>query len=367
MTNLYCSAPWRGLHIDTTGEVKPCCSGLYGFGNINNNDIEDIINVPKWQELRQQIADDIIPPYCNLCKRHGATAERTWHNDMSPDINELGDAHHGPAILDVRWSNACNLTCIYCSPKDSSMWAKKMNMPLRTKRKDYYKNIIDYVQANQQHLQTVTFIGGEPLLIPQCADLIDVIPANVSCSVITNLSMDLTNNPVFKKLALRKNVSWSISFENVGKQFEFVRRGASWEQLTKNIVVLKELAKTQYHTIDIHTVLNILSLDGMNELINIGVEYQIPHVINFLEFPNQLDLRRFPADIVEHIKTKIQLAYVMLNQKDKDTFDDYFNNNLNPNDNQIAQFYKFIQAMETDELKFSEIWPDLHNLLSNKV
>ena len=364
LKNLYCTAPWRGLHIGTDGEVKPCCTGPHGFGNINNNDIEDIINVPTWQLLRQQIADNVIPSYCNTCKRNGLTAERIWHNTTSPDITELGEDHHGPAILDVRWSNACNLTCIYCGPRDSSMWAKKLNMPLLTKRKDYYKNIIDYVQANQQHLQTVTFIGGEPLLIPQCADLIDVIPKHVSCTVITNLSMDLENNLVFKKLALRKNVSWSISFENVGKQFEFVRRGAKWDQLTKNILIIKELEKTQFHVLDIHTVLNILSLDGLTDLIKFGTEQQICYVINFLEGPAALDLRRFPAHIVDSIKTKIQPAYELMNQADKDALTDYFNNNLKPSDYQIDNFYKFIQTMETDELKFSEIWPELHQLLS---
>ena len=367
MKNLYCSAPWRGIHIGTDGDVKPCCSGPTGFGNINNNNIEDIINVPLWQQLRQQIADDIIPHYCNLCERNGLAAERIWHNNTSPDITELGEDHHGPAILDVRWSNACNLTCIYCGPRDSSMWAKKLNMPLLTKRKDYYKNIIDYVQANQQHLQTVTFIGGEPLLIPQCADLIDVIPEHVSCTVITNLSMDLENNPVFKKLALRKKVSWSISFENVGKQFEFVRRGAKWDQLTKNILIIKELEKTKFQTMNMHIVLNILSLDGFNESMKFSAEHQIRHVINFLEGPNQLNLRRFPAHIVDSIKTKIQPAYELMNQADKNMLDNYFNITTKPVNNQIAQFYKFIQAMETDELKFSEIWPDLHNLLSNKV
>jgi organic radical activating enzyme len=222
------------------------------------------------------------------------------------------------------------------------------------------------VQSNQQHLRVVAFIGGEPLLIPQCAELLDVIPEDVICQMITNLSMDLENNPVFKKLALRKNVSWSVSFENVGQQFEYVRRGASWNQLTKNLLMLKELEQTQNHSIDIHTVLNILSLDSMNDLVKFGVEQQIQHVINFLEDPTALDLRRFPVQVIEHIRTKIQPAYEIMNQQDKDTFDDYFNNNLKPNDNQVAEFYKFIKNMETAELKFSELWPDLHNLLSNR-
>ncbi len=366
MKNLYCAAPWRGLHIATNGDVKPCCAGTYGFGNINNDNIEDILNVPKWQQLRQQIADDIVPSYCGTCERNGLAAERSWHNTMSPNIGDLGIDHHGPAILDVRWSNACNLSCIYCNPNDSSMWAKKLNLPLLTKRKDYYTNIINYVQSNQQHLRVVAFIGGEPLLIPQCAELLDVIPEDVICQMITNLSMDLENNPVFKKLALRKNVSWSVSFENVGQQFEYVRRGASWNQLTKNLLMLKELEQTQNHSIDIHTVLNILSLDSMNDLVKFGVEQQIQHVINFLEDPTALDLRRFPVQVIEHIRTKIQPAYEIMNQQDKDTFDDYFNNNLKPNDNQVAEFYKFIKNMETAELKFSELWPDLHNLLSNR-
>jgi MoaA/NifB/PqqE/SkfB family radical SAM enzyme len=366
LKNLYCSAPWRGLHITTRGEVKPCCAGSHGFGNINDDNIEDILNVVEWQQLRQQIAADIVPSYCGKCERNGLASERSWHNMMSPNLTELGTAHHGPAILDVRWSNACNLSCIYCNPFDSSMWAKKLNFPLLTKRKDYYTNIIDYVQANQQHLRSAAFIGGEPLLIPQCAELIDALPDTVTCQVITNLSMDLETNPVFKKLATRKNVSWGISFENVGKQFEYVRRGASWNQLTKNILILKELENTHNHTLDIHTVLNILSLDKIDEIIKFGIDQQIVNVINFLETPAELDLRRFPAHIVNAIRIKIQPAYELMNIADRDSVDDYFKRNLSPSNNQVIGFYRFIQKMDTDELKFSELWPDLHNLLSDK-
>ena len=366
MKNLYCAAPWRGLHISTRGEVKPCCAGSHGFGNVNDDNIEDILNVAEWQQLRQQIAADIVPSYCGNCKRNGLAAERSWHNMMSPELTELGNDHHGPAILDVRWSNACNLSCIYCNPSDSSMWAKKLNLPLLTKRKDYYTNIINYVQANQQHLQVAAFIGGEPLLIPQCAELIDTLPDTVACQVITNLSMDLENNIVFKKLAARKNVSWSISFENVGKQFEYVRRGASWEQLTKNILTLKELENTHNHTLDIHTLLNILSLDKIDELVKFGIDQQIVHVINFLENPVELDLRRFPAHIVDAIRIKIQPAYEIMKLNDRNTIDNYFDNNLKPRVGQINSFYNFIQSMDTDELKFSMLWPDLHNLLSGK-
>lgn len=355
VTKVYCTAPWRGLHITTSGDVKPCCSGTHGFGNINNQDLETILASSEWQQLRRQISDNQRPDYCATCVRQGSAnnTERTWHNNMSPDL-EITDEYQSPAILDVRWSNACNLMCIYCNPYDSSMWARKENFPLLTKRKGYYENVIEYVQNNSNNLKVVALIGGEPLLIPQVADLILALPDTVDCHVITNLSIDLDNNPAYQQLTSRKRVLWSISFDNIGQQFEYVRRGASWNIVDKNLDKLKVLEQTQGHILDIHAVLNILSVASLNSLAEYALDKRIKVVFQYLDNPTALDLRRFPSTVVEQLRAAITIKDSMI--------DNYFNL-LDTKDNQIEEFYNYIKNWETDQLKFSLLWPELHKLL----
>ena len=45
MSNFYCAAPWRGLHINPRGDVKTCCAGNPNMlGNLNTQTIEQILN-----------------------------------------------------------------------------------------------------------------------------------------------------------------------------------------------------------------------------------------------------------------------------------------------------------------------------------
>jgi hypothetical protein len=50
MSNFYCAAPWRGLHINPQGSVKTCCAGDPNMlGNLNSQTIEEILHGPALQ------------------------------------------------------------------------------------------------------------------------------------------------------------------------------------------------------------------------------------------------------------------------------------------------------------------------------
>ena len=49
MSNFFCAAPWRGLHINPQGNVKTCCAGNPNMlGNLNTNTIEEILNTEEY-------------------------------------------------------------------------------------------------------------------------------------------------------------------------------------------------------------------------------------------------------------------------------------------------------------------------------
>ena len=66
-------------------------------------------------------------------------------------------------------------------------------------------------------------VGGEPLLMKENADLLELIPDNVKVDVISNFSTDVTKSKVFEKLLKRPKVNWHISIENGGERYEYVR------------------------------------------------------------------------------------------------------------------------------------------------
>jgi hypothetical protein len=57
-----------------------------------------------------------------------------------------------------------------------------------------------------------------------------------------------------------------MSFDNTGAQLEYVRHGASWDQIKENVFKIKQLMHTQGHWGGIHAVYNIYNATRICEL-----------------------------------------------------------------------------------------------------
>ena len=251
MSNFYCAAPWRGMHINPRGDVKTCCAGNPNMlGNLNDKSIEEILNGPKIREIRESLRQGLEHPYCRNClhqESKGSDSERSWHNKINNNFNfaQAGLEYEYPTLIDVRWNNTCNLSCNYCGPYDSSKWAALKRIPVNTNTRHYYNDVCDFIERNHHHVKEVALVGGEPLLLPENDRLLDVIPEDCVITIITNLSNPLENNRIFQKLSERSRVGWSISFDNIGERFEYVRYGADWSLMLKNLDIVQNLMQTK--------------------------------------------------------------------------------------------------------------------------
>ena len=272
MSNFYCAAPWRGLHINPRGDVKTCCAGNPNMlGNLNTQSIEQILNGTLMQEIRADLSQGRAHGYCSNCvqaERYGGESERHWHNRVNEkfDYAVAGNQYHYPVIVDVRWNTTCNLSCNYCMEACSSKWASIKGIPFKSGARPYYEQVCDFIEQHRDHIHEVALVGGEPLLLPENERLLDVIPADAIVTLITNMSVDLKNNKIFKKLCQRSKVGWSMSFDNVGERFEYVRHGSDWNLLQENLAMVKDLMLTQGHWGGIHAVYNIYSATRICEL-----------------------------------------------------------------------------------------------------
>ena len=50
--------------------------------------------------------------------------------------------------IDVRWSNLCNLSCVYCGPEFSSKWASELNIKITTPKEQQLINFKNYIFDN---------------------------------------------------------------------------------------------------------------------------------------------------------------------------------------------------------------------------
>ena len=375
MSNFYCAAPWRGLHINPRGDVKTCCAGDPNMlGNLNTQTIEEILHGPVMQEIRQSIRQGKPHAYCYNCvksERYGRS-ERNWHNDVSPefDCQPALDTEHLPTLIDVRWNITCNLSCNYCGDKCSSKWAALKQIPFKSGARPYYEQVCDYLEKHKESIREVALVGGEPLLLPENERLLDVIPEDCIVTLITNMSVDLADNKVFKKLVNRKKVGWSMSFDNIDKRFEYVRYGGSWPLLVDNILKIKKLCK-QGQWCGIHAVYNIYNATRLTELVDWAKHIGVDTHWQSLYQPDYLDPLKHSQQIRDLAQVELEkvLARADLTDSERSFFDQAYQNYQQPSTVDLALEFKIhIQEIEqqyhTDQQgKFAELWPEFGNLL----
>lgn len=380
MSNFYCAAPWRGLHINPRGDVKTCCAGNPNMlGNLNDHSIEEILNSKLMKEIRSSLAQGQPHEYCSNCvraERFGADSERQWHNNVNPgfDYATAGDQYHYPVIVDVRWNTTCNLSCNYCGEACSSKWASIKGIPFKSGARPYYEAVCDFIEQHYEHIHEVALVGGEPLLLPENERLLDVIPKDSIVTLITNLSVDLENNKIFRKLRDRSKVGWSMSFDNIGDRLEYVRHGSSWQQIKHNLSIIKDLMATQGQWGGIHAVYNIYNATRICELREFAEEAKTTVLWQNLFQPEYLDPFLHSASVAKPASEEIERFYALgiATPAERQFFDQalitYQSKLEDHKVNKIdVAFWKHIYDNENKyhrnkEGEFVKLWPELAHL-----
>jgi MoaA/NifB/PqqE/SkfB family radical SAM enzyme len=330
------------------------------------------------QEVRESLSKGIPHSYCSGCvqsEQFGSDSERKWHNDKSPDIDytTAGLQYHYPVIVDVRWNTTCNLSCNYCGPYASSKWSSLKGIPFKSGSRPYYNDVCDFINTNYEHIKDVALVGGEPLLLPENERLLDVIPDDCNVTIITNMNVDLEKNKIFKKLIQRKNVGWSMSFDNLGTQFEYVRHGGNWEMLNRNLSIVKELF-TQGHWGGIHAVYSIYNATRITEFREWAVKQGVSVVWNNLFSPDELNPFLHGPEVAKLAIDEIEKFYATGLATEIEL--QLFNNALQTykqitqeRQNITQRFKEYTSQLETkfhtDQVgQFQKLWPEFNNILT---
>jgi molybdenum cofactor biosynthesis enzyme MoaA len=287
-----CLAPWINLHIQTTGEIKPCCAAKEPFEKIQEGwNYTQYSTNKALINLKQAQINNKPPEYCSGC------SEKDWYEEFRKNSIHINNIEECPVqSVDARWSNVCNLTCTYCSKNYSSSWDALEGQNSKSKK---YPNEIDslfvFFEKNLANIKRVSLVGGEPLLMKENARLLKLLPLDVKIDIITNLSVDLKNNQVHRLLLERPMVSWNISMETLGDKFEFVRRGAFWDRQLENLQQLaidtSDTTHSRYllSTYCAYSATNLVELYEFASSKNLKIKLSTlsdPEVLNFFKWPD---------------------------------------------------------------------------------
>jgi radical SAM protein with 4Fe4S-binding SPASM domain len=396
MTKNNCAAPWRGLHIQVDGGISTCCAGAFKLGNINTDTIDSALSNEKLKEVRATIKSGVLhKEYCRTCimaSKNKIKSEMDWHNSLNGDfdLDSAGLDYQFPVIFDARWNNTCNSACTYCSSMFSSKWASLLSEQDNKPVKDNLEKIKLFFSKNNDKLKTVAMVGGEPLLMKENAELLDLIPTNVTVDVISNFSVDITRSKVFEKLLARRKVLWHISMENVGGRYEYVRQESNWQRVIDNLKILgKEVRnppEKNDHELQFFSLYHLFNSTRLCEFKEFASE-----ALSF--FPYKFG-KRHPSKNIEIVWQNFQEpAAICLDHYGKDVLDgcivelekylstDVLDNEKNFFSEKVSRFKnvntntstdtrnklkRFIQSHETifkNHGKFKELWPEFSSML----
>lgn len=351
------------------------------LGDLNHLTIQDIVHGDTLKEIRQSIRQgQLHPKYCSNCikaERYGRS-ERHWHNDVNQDfdVTAVTDDYYDPTIIDIRWNTTCNLSCNYCGEYCSSKWQSiKKGMVIKNGARPYYQQVCDFLEQHATDIREVALVGGEPFLLPENERLLDVIPRDCIVTLITNTSVNLEKNAIFQKLTQRNRVGWSMSFDNIGQRFEYVRHGGEWDLLNHNVGLIKDLMTQQGHWGGIHAVYNVYNCTRLVEFREWAHQQGLTILWQNLFQPEYLDPLQHGEKLRSMAVAEARRLLDRCRDIMQDSEKDFFSQAIQNLGNQPAQeqhhtdlFRQHISDNENiyhpDKLgQFTELWPELAFLI----
>lgn len=312
----FCPMPWTGLMYNFDGNIKNCIRSSRSIGNIQSNSVEDILSGEKNLETKKNMLESKPGPRCSPC--YELEQEKKSFEIISDRVFYLRELKTVPLSLydkptnfslqkiDVRWSNLCNFACVYCSPEFSSRWENELKLKIITPDETAKKKFTEYIFNNVSQLKHVYLAGGEPLLMKENLQLIELLAKeNPKVNLRVNTNLSKVDTKIFEKICEFTNVHWTVSVESIENEFEYIRYGGYWSDFVDN---LKHIQRTR-HRISfnmLHFLLNYKSIFECVDWLRSQGFHPNSFVIGPLLAPEYLNIRHLPKHVLNSVMTELQ-------------------------------------------------------------
>lgn len=312
--------------VSSNNQISPCCQ--YQDQEHRNTwtyldtvyTLDGILNTPKWKKLRADLEAGEQPEACKVCwvnEHNKPFSKRLWSNEQFKDEDvKVGTIQD----LEIGLDYTCNMMCRICKPEQSSKWnaAKPVVNELQrlvpykyrygdTKYKDKMRRVLD--NTDLSNLVNLRIVGGEPFYSKNLSWFMDKINeetdiTKMKFAVSTNGSI-IPDEKILTYLSQMEKVSIDLSIDAVGKLAEVARYGVSWDIIYANLTRWVELSK-EFNNMEvrIHSTISILTINKMQEIVDLCDEFGIWLTASRLTNPVHLHPYQIPKEIREGWKVK---------------------------------------------------------------
>lgn len=285
---------WSTLYLNT-GITRSC--HRTGESQITAENFFDFHNTPVKLADRQSMLQGNWPEkscdYCKDIEKAGGFSDRMRVSqipDLAPDelFHDPTLTKIDPTIVEVFFSNTCNMGCLYCTSSLSSSIEQEnrkhgafekygVNIPYPPR--GHFKDLVPYfwqwMQTDFVKIKRLHVLGGEPFYQKEFEKLLEYIEKypNPKCelNLVTNLKVTPDRLEWFVQkfkhlLASRylKRIDITCSIDCWGPEQEYVRWGIDLDQWEKNFEYLLE---QKWLTLNINQTIMPLTIKTMPDLI----------------------------------------------------------------------------------------------------
>ncbi len=295
-----CNLLWSHATIDVTGEIRPCCRFRefdYELPRLDDGLIS-AWNGDVFADIRHRMASGEQIPNCEKCwqqERAGSQSLRTLYNSRYPNARQDKKLK----FLEIGFSTHCNLACRICNESFSSKWWA-INNPGSSVEIGYDIDIKN-LDLDLSELEEIKIVGGEPMLVKQHDEFLNLILARSNANVTLNYYTNGTVMPsdrVIEYWSKMKEVYINISIDGVGQINDYCRPGSNWQILHDNIERYHELPLDNLK-IRSHSVISVLNLWNWHHFYDWHSRFFADSTmgLDFAESPDHLSLRNMSPEL----------------------------------------------------------------------
>ena len=276
-TKTYCKYFFNNVALYNGRVANPCCRYGWGIKNktINQmpkvNSFKEVLFSKDWQKLRNNSMAGIPEPGCKKCyveEANGVKSLRNMANEMfredKMDIragmdntrdwtNVLGKLYETKlTYIEMNLGNHCNLACNICSSTLSTKWEKD-DAELQSRGFDRgvfapdTKLEVPFNAEDYEHVETIKFVGGEPMLHPKFMSTVEYIinsghATHISLHIFTNASW-VPKGKLIARLKQFKKVRISLSIDGTEQVNNYSRHLSEWSVVNETARKWLEIEK----------------------------------------------------------------------------------------------------------------------------
>jgi len=372
---------WSTIFLQQ-GSSSSCHRTMQDF--FDEQTVQQFHNSPLKLQSRKAMLDGQWPGHgCEYCKNieaAGGISDRQQINKKFQGLivpkELLTDStaiNVSPTMIELHFSNLCNMSCIYCNQRFSSVWEQEnlkhgnifadteflLNHSATGRMIDSF---FDWLHYNIGNLVKINILGGEPFYQSEFYRFIDFLAEhpnpNLDITVFSNLKVNenkfssaLKRLETFVKSNIVKSVEIVASLDCWGPEQEYVRTGLSLQQWEDNFALL--VNNFQDIEVQIHGTISSLTIKTIPDLLNkinfynsMRSKHPISYSNNILVHPNCLQPGIFPLGFFDDDFNKI--LPLIQNQAEHDEMQGYFKtiNNTDYNPQLIIELKQYLDTLD---------------------